>query len=69
MKEALLIGMLSVSANADDNKIEIQQVVKPVTMIVNGEQVSSARVDYIYSITADDTKAEVSPHIVRHINS
>ena len=69
MKEALLLGMLSMAANADDNQIEIQQVVKPVTVTVNGEQISSKRVEYLYSITAKDTKADVAPHIVRHVNS
>lgn len=69
MKEAILLGMLSMGANIDDNQIEIQQVVKPVTITVNGEQISSERVDYIYSITEKDTKADVAPHIIRHINS
>jgi hypothetical protein len=69
MKEAILLGMLSMGANVDDNKIEIQQVVKPVTITVNNEQISSEKVDYIYSITEKDTKADVAPHIIRHINS
>ena len=67
MKEAFLLGLLSMAAGTDDNQIELQQVVKPVTVTVNGEQVLTKQIDYKYAITAKDTKTDVAPHIVRHI--
>ena len=67
MKEAFLLGLLSMAAGTDDNQIELQQVVKPVTVTVNGEQVLTKQIDYKYAITAKDTTKDVAPHTVRHI--
>ena len=69
MKEAFLMGMLAMGANADDNDINVTEVITPVTVTQDGKEVVYHKRDYIYSITANDTKAETAPQITRHIAS
>jgi hypothetical protein len=67
MKEAFLMGLLAMGANADDNDINLTQVVTPITVTENGKAVTYQKRDYHYSITAADTKAASGPHITRHV--
>lgn len=67
MKEAFLMGVLAMSANADDNDINVTQVLTPVTVIQNGKAVTYHKQQFVYSVTARDTKAEKQPHITRYI--
>ena len=67
MKEAFLIGILSMAANADDNDINIQQINKPINTVVDGESRVLTKRDYVYAITPNDTKTELKPHVTRHI--
>ncbi len=71
MKEAFLAGLLAMSANADNNDINIKQVVTPLSVGSESEQHTLLRQTYHYadfSLTADGTKAG-KPHIVRHLLS
>ncbi|MGB1800805.1 MAG: hypothetical protein ACPHLK_08260 [Gammaproteobacteria bacterium] len=67
MKEAFLMGILAMSANADDQDINIQQLITPISVTSGGEQIIYHKTDYVYAITAQDTKADVEPHITRYI--
>ena len=69
MKEAFFMGLLAMGANADDNDINLTQVITPITVTQDGKEVVYHKRDYIYSITANDTKAETAPQIIRHITS
>ena len=69
MKEAFLMGMLAMGANADDNDINVTEVVTPITINQEGKEVTYLKRNYRYSITAADTKAETGPQITRHIVS
>ena len=69
MRDAFLMGLLAMGANADDNDINITQVVTPVTITQEGKDVVVNTRQYHYSITAEDTKAETGPQVVRHIVS
>ena len=71
MKEAFLAGLLAMSANADNNEINIKQVKTPLTVGSGGEQLTLLRQTYHFadfSLTADGTKAG-KPHVVRHLTS
>ena len=67
MKEALLMGILAMSANTDDNEINITQVSTPVTVTQNGQKVTVLRQNYVYSVTAEDNKPAIGPQIIRHV--
>ena len=69
MKEAFLMGILAMAANADNCDINLIQVNTPVTVTQNGEQVAILRRDFVYAITANDTKADNGPQVIRHIVS
>ena len=63
MKEAFLAALLSVGPNVD-NEVRLIEIVSPVD---NGtSEVVNVR-SYTPGITAADNKADVEPHIVRHI--
>ena len=40
-----------------------------VTVVQNGEQITILKRDFVYAVTANDTKAETGPQITRHIVS
>jgi hypothetical protein len=67
MKDAFLMGLLAMGANADDNDINVTQVITPVTVTQDGKQVTYHKRDFHYSITAADTKADSVPHITRFV--
>ena len=69
MKEAFLMGLLAMGANADDQDINLKSYVVPVTVTQNGEQVTVMKKEFHYSVTAQDTKADGGPAITRHIAS
>lgn len=69
MKDAFLMGLLAIGANADDNDINVTQVITPVTVNQDGKDIVYHKRDFHYSITAADTKAENGPQITRHIKS
>ena len=66
MKEAFLMGILAMGANANDGDVNLIQVNTPVTVTQNGEQVTILRRDFVYAITANDTKAANGPQAIRH---
>jgi hypothetical protein len=67
MKEAFLMGLLAMGANADDNDINVSQVITPVTVNQDGKDITYHKKSYRYSITAKDTKADVGPQVTRHV--
>ena len=69
MKEAFLMGLLAMGANADDQDINLKSVLVPVNVIQNGEKVTVMKKEFHYSVTAHDTKADTAPSITRHITS
>lgn len=69
MKDAFLMGLLAMGANADDNDINITQLVTPVTVNQDGKDVVIQKKHYHYSITAADTKADTGPQVTRHLVS
>ena len=64
MKEAFLAALLSVGPNVD-NEVRLIEIVTPVNNA--SSEVSNVR-SYTPGITAADNKADVEPHVVRHIN-
>ncbi len=69
MKEAFLMGLLAMGANADDNDINLIQVVTPVKVTQDGKELTYYKRDFHYAVTAEDTKADSGPQIIRHIVS
>jgi tryptophan synthase alpha subunit len=67
MKEAFLMGILAMSANADDNDINLIQIVTPITVSQDGKTVTQYRSNFHYAVTAEDTKADSGPQITRHV--
>jgi hypothetical protein len=67
MKEAFLMGLLAMGANADDNDINITHVITPISVTQDGKAITNYKSDYRYSITAEDTKADSGPQITRHV--
>ena len=67
MKEAFLMGVLAMSANADDGDINIQQIITPISVTSGEQQTIYHRTDYVYAITAQDTEADTEPHITRYL--
>ncbi|MBL1142719.1 MAG: hypothetical protein HND53_11880 [Proteobacteria bacterium] len=68
MKEAFLMGLMAMGANADNNDINITQVLTPVTVTQEGKNITKYKSDFHYSITAEDTRATSKPQITRHIS-
>ena len=69
MKEAFLMGLLAMGANADDQDINVTQLVTPVTVTQDGKQITVMKKKYHYSVTSKDTKANTAPTVTRHITS
>ena len=69
MKEAFLVGLLAMGANADDRDINLKSILTPVTVTQNGAPVTVMKNEFHYSITAKDTRADTAPAITRHIAS
>ena len=65
MKEAFLAALLSVGPGPDQ-AIELIEVVTPVKNSAN--EVTTIR-SYVPAIIAADTKSDVKPQIIRHINA
>ena len=65
MKEAFLAALLSVGPGPDQ-EIELMQIVTPVT---NSATEVTTTVKYVPAIVAADTKADIAPHVVRHITA
>jgi len=64
MKEAFLAALLSVGPNVD-NEVRLVEIVSPVDTATS--EVRNIR-SYTPGITAADNKADVEPHVVRHIH-
>ncbi len=69
MKEAFLAGMLAMGANADDSDINIKKFVMPVEVQQAGESHTANVTSYQYGVTANDTRADTGPSVVRHIRA
>ena len=65
MKEAFLAALLSVGPGPD-KEIELMEIVTPAKD--NAAEVTSIR-KYVPAIIAADTKADTTPHVVRHLNA
>lgn len=64
MKEAFLAALLSVGPNVD-GEVKLVEIVSPVDNAAS--EVVNIR-SYTPGFTAADNKADVNPHVVRHIN-
>ena len=65
MKEAFLAALLSVGPGPD-KAIELMEIVTPVKNTAN--EVTTVR-HYVPAIIAADTKADITPKVVRHITA
>ena len=65
MKEAFIAALLSIGPNVD-NEVRLIELVSPVDN--DTSEVRNIR-SYTPGFTAADNKADVNPHVVRHINS
>ena len=63
MKEAFLAALLSVGPGPD-KEIELMEIVTPVQNTAG--EVTNV-INFVPAITAADTKADVAPHVERHI--
>ena len=67
MKTAFLIGLLAMGAHTGNHEVNLTSVMMPVTVTQQGKHVTAFKHDYIYSLTANDTRASTPPTIKRYI--
>lgn len=65
MKEAFLAALLTVGPGPD-KEVELMEIVTPAKD--NAAEITSTR-KYVPAIVAADTKADIGPHVVRHITA